>query len=42
MEKEKKEYVAPEMEVVELKHQAFLCYSGETGFVFPHEQNPIA
>ncbi|WP_407458372.1 hypothetical protein [Fibrobacter sp.] len=46
MNTEKKEYVAPKMESVELKHNAsLLACSGsncEAGFVFPHEQDPIA
>ena len=42
MEKEKKEYVAPEVKIVELKCQnVLLGYSGGLGYA-PHEQNPIA
>ena len=46
MKKEKKEYVAPKMESVELKHQASLldCSGSgcEAGSLFPHEQDRIA
>lgn len=46
MKTEKKEYVSPKLETVELKHHATLLdCSGEpceAGFVFPPEQNPIA
>lgn len=47
MKTEKKEYVSPKMESVELKFGASLLLecsgSGcEAGFVFPHEQDPIA
>jgi len=41
----KKEYIAPEMETVELKAQVCLLedseIQGETGLA-PHEQDPIA
>lgn len=43
MKKEKKEYVAPEVKTIELKHQDnLLSYSGESGYLFPHEQDRIA
>jgi hypothetical protein len=41
---QKKEYVAPEMELVELKSQQNLLQGsvqGDTGYA-PHEQDPIA
>lgn len=48
--KNKKEYVVPEMETVKINHQAALLGGScenigegcEAGFVFPHEQDPIA
>ena len=43
--KKKKEYIAPEMETVELKTQASLLegseIQGDTGFA-PHDQDPLA
>ena len=46
MIQEKKEYVSPKLETIELNHRSSLLdCSGpncEGAFVFPHEQDPIA
>lgn len=44
MNAEKKEYIAPEMKTVKLKHEEglLLTYSNEGAFIPPHEQDPIA
>lgn len=43
MNAEKKEYIAPEMKTVKLKHEGLLlAYSNEGAFIPPNEQDPIA